>query len=296
MFFEIAATKVSLNGTPGPAEAGPGAAGPGRAPEAGLSRLKAMLSSALRISYTDVWPRSSRSASRRTIPMWFSFLLAFAFLQHYVNNAAQPEWTRWLFTPYWWKEVVAPVIQMLALIPALGVFLGGEGLTFKDLTSSPGWGRKIWAWGLMGGLMKYLLLSKLGLKIVRALGADGPANVGVYESYLSAGNLENLIGLFYEGVVVMPIVEEILFRGYALASFKKTWGTSAWKISVCVLITSVLFAYSHRAPSIFYPLYLASGISYSLIYLWSRSLNAAILAHAAGNFLYFAPLILWRLL
>ncbi|WP_018954178.1 CPBP family intramembrane glutamic endopeptidase [Thioalkalivibrio sulfidiphilus] len=85
-------------------------------------------------------------------------------------------------------------------------------------------------------------------------------------------NLLNLVSL----VVLAPLIEEILFRGYLLHRLAQKWGL--W---VGVVVSSALFGAVH-------PDTLAAavtGFGLALLYLKTRTLWAPILAHALYNLL-----------
>ena len=75
-------------------------------------------------------------------------------------------------------------------------------------------------------------------------------------------------------VVVTPILEELIFRGYLLNAWVRKWGL--W---TGVLLSSAVFGALHSDPV---PAML-TGVGFALLYLRTRSLWAPIVAHAVYN-------------
>jgi len=92
-------------------------------------------------------------------------------------------------------------------------------------------------------------------------------------------------------VVVAPIAEEILFRGYLLSKLRSHVAT--W---IAVLITSLLFAVVHFAWNVGIDVF-ALSIVLCLVTIWTKSLWPAILIHMLKNgiafyFLFINPTLL----
>jgi hypothetical protein len=79
--------------------------------------------------------------------------------------------------------------------------------------------------------------------------------------------------------VVAPIMEELFFRGFIYAAFRKRWGVTA-----AITLSSALFAVSHASLYNFIPLMVLGAV---LAYLYQRtgSLGPPIMLHALNNFL-----------
>ncbi|HEY9148455.1 MAG TPA: CPBP family intramembrane glutamic endopeptidase [Gammaproteobacteria bacterium] len=76
-------------------------------------------------------------------------------------------------------------------------------------------------------------------------------------------------------VVIAPITEELLFRGFLLHRWAARWGMSA-----AIIASSLLFGIMHPDPlgaTLF-------GVGMCLLYLHTRSLWVPIIAHAINNF------------
>ena len=89
-------------------------------------------------------------------------------------------------------------------------------------------------------------------------------------------------------VIIAPIFEEVIFRGFAYPALKQRFGT--WRALVLV---SAVFALSHvHVPSIVPLFVLAIGLG--LAYEWTGSLLAPITMHALFNTIMVARLMLLR--
>lgn len=92
--------------------------------------------------------------------------------------------------------------------------------------------------------------------------------------------------LFAQAVVVAPVCEELFFRGLLLNALHNHH-TTPWAIA----LSALLFAAFHFNLPATLPLFaIASG--FALAYLYSRSLTAAIVMHAAYNLVNFAWVLL----
>jgi membrane protease YdiL (CAAX protease family) len=80
-------------------------------------------------------------------------------------------------------------------------------------------------------------------------------------------------------VIIAPIAEEVLFRGYLFGKLRKV--TKTW---IAILITSVLFGIVHFAWNVGIDVF-ALSIIMCLVTVWSKSLWPAIIIHMSKNFL-----------
>jgi membrane protease YdiL (CAAX protease family) len=83
--------------------------------------------------------------------------------------------------------------------------------------------------------------------------------------------------LLAASVVVAPICEEILFRGFAFAGLQARYG---WKKAA--LLSSIAFALIHLEPAVVIPLF-AVGYLLSMLYRHTNSLWPGIALHAVIN-------------
>ena len=95
-------------------------------------------------------------------------------------------------------------------------------------------------------------------------------------------------------VVVAPILEEIVFRGYFMNTF---FPNSKYYLDV--ILSALIFGishlvFSHRDP-ISLIIYSLGGLFFALVYRWTKNLKITILCHIFINFLIHADFI-WLLL
>jgi len=84
---------------------------------------------------------------------------------------------------------------------------------------------------------------------------------------------------FLSVVIIIPMVEEFIFRGLLLTRWSSKWG-----IKRAVLITSILFGILH-GPTMVSITFM--GLVFALIYIKTRSLIIPILLHALNNMFVF---------
>jgi uncharacterized protein len=131
-------------------------------------------------------------------------------------------------------------------------------------------------WGLGGyfvALPLVALVSSLNERIWQGQGGSNPILDIVFE-----GRDPGAIALFwFTAAVLAPIFEEILFRGFLLASLSRylpSWGA--------ILLSALLFAAVHLSAAEVLPL-MTLGVLLGFVYMRSRSLLASMLLHALWN-------------
>lgn len=94
------------------------------------------------------------------------------------------------------------------------------------------------------------------------------------------GGVLEMSGFLLLALIVGPIMEEVVFRGYLQSSLAK-------KIPVwaAILITSIVFTIGH-SPMILWPMYFLFSITWGWIYLKTGSLKMAVLIHILSNLFY----------
>jgi CAAX prenyl protease-like protein len=96
----------------------------------------------------------------------------------------------------------------------------------------------------------------------------------------------NLCCRFVRLVIIVPLVEEIFWRGFLLrwlidADFLKVpFGTFQWK---SFIVVTVLFMLEHTPPD--WPAALITGALFNLVAIRTRSLSSCVLVHAVTNLL-----------
>lgn len=97
---------------------------------------------------------------------------------------------------------------------------------------------------------------------------------------LLPGNQESLGGggwLLISAVMLAPVFEEVIFRGYAAGIVRRIYGGwAAW------IVSALLFGLVHAIPSVIVPA-VFSGLVLGYFYLRYRSLGMVIMLHAMNN-------------
>jgi membrane protease YdiL (CAAX protease family) len=112
--------------------------------------------------------------------------------------------------------------------------------------------------------------------VASALGVAVKGNAAALATGFRTGPGEMLIAFVLVGVVA-PFVEEVTFRGIVFPSMNASWGTTP-----ALLVSGAAFGIVHLQPTIAVPLALI-GIALAAIFLRTRSLWSAIIAHCVFN-------------
>ncbi|MFT4834416.1 MAG: membrane protease YdiL (CAAX protease family) [Flavobacteriaceae bacterium] len=108
---------------------------------------------------------------------------------------------------------------------------------------------------------------------------------------LETESILGVTGFLSLGLIVGPVMEEIIFRGYLQSSLAKRM--PHW---IAILITSFVFMLGH-GPMILWPMYFGYSLAWGWIYMYTRSLKTAIILHLLSNLFYtFVVLLDWDLL
>ncbi len=92
---------------------------------------------------------------------------------------------------------------------------------------------------------------------------------------LTKQHIDQWFEFFITGCLVGPFVEELFFRGLLYAWMRQRLGAS-----VCVILTSLLFASMHGSISV---VQLTGGILFALMYEWRKNIWAPFIVHALAN-------------
>lgn len=110
----------------------------------------------------------------------------------------------------------------------------------------------------------------------RSLGFPVEGNTADLVAGFGAGPVEMVLAFVLVGVVA-PFVEEVTFRGIVFPSLRAAWGTLP-----ALLVSGVIFGVVHLQLTIAAPLAVI-GIALALVFMRTRSLWTAIVAHCAYN-------------
>ncbi|MGP1613100.1 MAG: lysostaphin resistance A-like protein [Catonella sp.] len=133
-----------------------------------------------------------------------------------------------------------------------------------------------------------------GLSLVAGIGVSGisfiwliiAGKLPMFQAQLAAMKEGNgmigggsLHGVFLSAVIAAPIVEEVIFRGVVLGSFRKVF--PAW---ISILVSAIIFGAYHMNPvAIVYASLM--GIVAGIVYEKKRNLLFTIMLHMANNFM-----------
>jgi membrane protease YdiL (CAAX protease family) len=145
-----------------------------------------------------------------------------------------------------------------------------------DLTLEPG----SYLWREVGlGLVAGLALYSIGYFLLTPLSELLQRKLGGYRTDKGDRDRAYRLAWLIAVVIFASVVEEFVYRGYALAQLAPLTGT-AW----AVIISSVFFGLLHwaygwwgMASSVVY------GVIFALLFLWRENLVAPIIAHALHN-------------
>jgi len=90
-------------------------------------------------------------------------------------------------------------------------------------------------------------------------------------------SLGSPLWLFFVGILIAPVVEEVLFRGFIFSGFRQSYG---WKKAA--LFSSTIFALAHLQPAAFIPTFLL-GYVFTYLYQKSNSILPGIFLHLLTN-------------
>ncbi|MFY0683800.1 MAG: CPBP family intramembrane metalloprotease, partial [Balneola sp.] len=115
-----------------------------------------------------------------------------------------------------------------------------------------------------------------------ALGHEGIIGGGskMFSFIQTNGGALEMSGFLLLALLIGPIMEEVVFRGYLQSSLAKK--IPAW---AAILITSIVFTVGH-SPMILWPMYFLYSVTWGWILLRTGSLKMAVLIHILSNLFY----------
>ncbi len=106
-----------------------------------------------------------------------------------------------------------------------------------------------------------------------------------------SGSALKMTGFLVLGLIIGPVMEEVVFRGYLQSSLTRRM--PAW---VAITITSLLFMLGH-GPTVLWPMYFLYSVAWGWIFMHTQSLKAAIVIHILSNLFYtFVGFMGWEIL
>jgi membrane protease YdiL (CAAX protease family) len=118
--------------------------------------------------------------------------------------------------------------------------------------------------------------------ILPALGHEGIIGGGskMFSFIQTNGGVLEMSGFLLLALLVGPIMEEVVFRGYLQSSLAKR--IPAW---AAILIASIVFTVGH-SPMILWPMYFLYSATWGWILLRTGSLKMVVLIHILSNLFY----------
>lgn len=193
-----------------------------------------------------------------------------------------------------WAQFSFIILSYGFILLALKAFIGHYARGFKSIgLRKPRWSD--FGYGLLA-VPAYYGLALLSLGIARALVPSLNFSTKQEVGFQSAhGGLE-LAAAFIGLVLIAPVVEEIIVRGFLYGSLREHMS----KI-VAAIITSIIFAAAHLGEGSGGLLWTAAiqffSLSLVLVYLREKTkgLAAPITLHMFNNFVAFGSLFLWHI-
>lgn len=97
---------------------------------------------------------------------------------------------------------------------------------------------------------------------------------------------DQLFVFFFTALVVAPIVEESVFRGFMYSPFSRKIGHKA-----SVFVTSLVWAICHNSDMKSIASLVITGMVFAYFYVKSQSLIPSMIAHGVTNLMWFTPLL-----
>lgn len=133
---------------------------------------------------------------------------------------------------------------------------------------------RYWLFIVLFGLSVCLICSLINL------GCSAFARVVLHLNFQNASIVDlsstNPVSLFFIGVLLPALFEELLLRGLVQGEYEK------YGVTIGVLLTALIFALFHTNP-VQIPALFVAGVCYGVLTLLFRSIWPAIIAHAINN-------------
>lgn len=173
-------------------------------------------------------------------------------------------------------------LTIINAIIALGLealYLNHFGVTWKAV----GWrGFNLWqaALYLLGIFIIFVVASNLLLWVLPFL-VPGFNSQQVQTNDFTNSNASNPMIALIALVIIPPIIEETVFRGFIFPAFATKWGT-VWG----AIISSLMFGFAHLQPNVSAYTFLL-GLLLCFLYVRLKSIFPGMLFHMLNNYLAF---------
>lgn len=102
----------------------------------------------------------------------------------------------------------------------------------------------------------------------------------MFEHISETGSIGGMAAFLILALVVGPVMEEVVFRGYLQSSLSRRM--PQW---LAITVTSLIFMAGH-GPIVLWPMYFVYSIAWGWIFIRTKSLKMAILIHVLSNLFY----------
>lgn len=196
-----------------------------------------------------------------------------------------------IFTEMLWYQLIVDsgaLILMALLIPS---YLSREGLASADLGFIPRFRLCDLGWGVAAGGAIWLLHHNF-LGLAKLLAPGTPVNMGMTGGLAEIAGPCDRMGMLYGSCVLASVLEETVNRGCLITALRCRWGSGPGKMHLYAAISGLVFAVVHPlGHPLYYVGYFMTGALFAYVLLLTRSLNAAIWAHAMVNFMSLSSLL-----
>ena len=178
------------------------------------------------------------------------------------------------------EEIINGAVSSLIMLSIVVGFLWAREISPTELFGI----RKLsfWRAALIGVLLVAAMFPILMLStVLTQMGMRGEAReqevVQFFREAAGANQPLSIAAMYVMAVIVAPVVEEVIFRGYFYAVFKKWAGGFA-----SLIFTAALFAVVHTNVAVL-PSLMILAVGLTLAYEWSGSILVPIAMHATFN-------------
>lgn len=186
------------------------------------------------------------------------------------------------------EEVLNGAVSSLILLSIVIGFLWARKISPAELFGLRR--MTIWKAFVVGGLLVVAIFPALAVtSLFTQWMMNGKAEeqevVQFFREAANAKDSLSIVAMYFLAVVVAPVVEEVIFRGYFYAVFKKWAGGFA-----SLIFTAALFAVVHNNVAVL-PSLMILAVGLTLAYEWSGSILVPIAMHATFNGLQLAMIL-----
>lgn len=150
------------------------------------------------------------------------------------------------------------------------------------------------------GVVLAMFVITHGIFWLLSLGANDPNQAQRLFADMNLGQgVASDISVLLAAVILAPVCEELLYRGVLMRSIHDDIARRGWSrlaVVVAVAASAITFAMPHLGDDATWRIivaYLITGVSFSLVYVWTGSLTAAMLAHALQSTYAFGSILLF---